>query len=181
MTTNTVEVYEQASNTWRDMAPMREAREGDSVCVFEHPNQLFIFGGMSMEKGKLDSIEQYDIIANEWKYLVIKLVRPIANLVSHSLGREKVLILGYYQSQIRDPETDEQFNYKQKVLQILDLSAQINKVYEPKTDDPIEDIYMPSFLDQSGQLYIFKGCPDNQPAIIREDIAKLIKLYIPPK
>jgi hypothetical protein len=61
---------------------MPTKRNGFSSCIFEASNVIFVFGGMNMEDGLLDSIEKYDIKLDIWYKLQIKLLNPIADFVA---------------------------------------------------------------------------------------------------
>lgn len=62
-------------------------------------------------------------------------------------------------------------------MQVCDLSAPIN--YLTTTTQELDQIYMPSFLDQSGTLHMFRGTADNEPQVVKYDISRLINLKVP--
>ena len=49
---------------------------------------------MNMTDERLDCIEQYDIQKDIWRVLDIKLTYPMAQNICHTLGKDRVLILG---------------------------------------------------------------------------------------
>jgi len=57
-----VEVLDHATEQWSSLAPMKIARNGAQSIYFEKAAKIFVFGGLSVEKGALSVIERYDIV-----------------------------------------------------------------------------------------------------------------------
>lgn len=176
MTIPFCECLDIQQNVFVEKKQMCKPREGHSACIFEIPSQIYVFGGMNMTDERLDCIEQYDIQRDAWKVLDIRLTYPMSSNICHALGKDRVLILGCSGEQLQNPTTFQYYNKWTPHLQVVDLSAQMHFI-EPTV--LVESVFMPSFLDQSGVLHMFKGTADNEPEVLKLDIAKMINLKVP--
>ncbi|XP_026202883.1 kelch-like protein 7 [Anabas testudineus] len=61
---NNCEVYDPATQQWRELCGMREARKNHGLVVVN--NRIYAVGGQGA-LGGLDSVEYYDIASNEWR------------------------------------------------------------------------------------------------------------------
>jgi N-acetylneuraminic acid mutarotase len=62
--TNQLDVYDPASNTWSSRAPMPTARDGAAAAV--HNGKLYVIGGRDVNAGWLRTVEVYDPVSNAW-------------------------------------------------------------------------------------------------------------------
>lgn len=62
---------------------------------------------------------------------------------------------------------------KKPVKQIIDLSAECLQIFPKKRLQPI---FMPSFLDQTGNLHIIEGLMDSKPNMTTDNIQELLKI-----
>lgn len=177
-----VEMYDFKYNNWVQLQDMCVARNGASCVLFERYGMIFIFGGVSEEKGVLDTIEKYNITLKKWEILKLKLIAPLHDFVAHSIGKERVLIIGSYQQQkqVQSLQNNEEFRSAREEpqseiqYQILDLSVYMrNEISKPKK---LEKVFLPSFLDAQGFLYLFHGYPDSPPKFWYSNIQPLIVL-----
>jgi len=61
-----VEVFDPATETWTDVAPLRESRWGPSAIVLRD-GQVLVTGGMYGSSGRRRSAERFDPIRGEWR------------------------------------------------------------------------------------------------------------------
>jgi hypothetical protein len=176
MTIPFVECLDITNNVFTEKRPLFTKREGAGACIFEAALMIFVFGGSNMESERLDTIEQYDIQRDIWYLVEIKMHQAIGFPVCHALGRDKVLILGSVPTETFDGKSGKLLLGKEPAMQVIDLSAAIN--YITCTTQDFDKIYMPSFLDQNGLLHMFKGTLDNEPALEKYDISRIINLKV---
>ena len=81
-------------NYWVELPSMKYKRNGASCCIFEKVSQIFVFGGVNSTLGVLDSIERYLIDEEKWEVITLKLSTPLHDFVCHTIGKERVMILG---------------------------------------------------------------------------------------
>ena len=62
-----VERFDPGEGRWRDVAPMRQEREGHAAVAFD--GRIFVFGGSERGAGLLETIEVYDPGRDAWELL----------------------------------------------------------------------------------------------------------------
>lgn len=67
------ERYDTQKNKWKEIAPLKVARSGVSLCSYKN-QYLFAFGGRVDQKHIVDVIEVYDIKRNVWQEIPTHLV-----------------------------------------------------------------------------------------------------------
>ena len=66
--TNVLEIYDPATNTWSAGAPMPTARSGIAAAVVN--NELWVFGGEDIDTFILHAeVEVYNPVSNSWRQL----------------------------------------------------------------------------------------------------------------
>eukprot|EP00347_Sterkiella_histriomuscorum_P015425 403357073 len=174
-----VELYDMEYNNWVELPSMQQARNGASCVIFEKYRTIFLFGGANIENGSLDSIEKFSMQTQVWEIINIKLVKPLHDFVCHSIGKNRILILGQPDPVQQNPDQEDLQQSQRAVeqdveLQIIDLSYHLqNQCSVPKS---MGQTYLPTFLDACGFLYIFTGYLDNKPTQTISNIKSLIQL-----
>ncbi|CDW80319.1 kelch motif family protein [Stylonychia lemnae] len=176
---NAVEVYDFQYNNWIGLPNMIEARNGASCVIFEKCQSIFIFGGANLDQGSLDTIEKFSIATQTWEVINVRLVRPMHDFVCHSIGKNRILILGQpdsiqNQNQNEDHQQSQRSMVQEVELQVIDLSYHLqNQCVIPKS---LGQVYLPTFLDSAGFLYIFQGYLDSEPKLSVTNVQTLIQL-----
>ena len=86
------EMYFVEHNEWKPFAPMNIAKCAFSACVV-NKRFIYTFGGYDGQK-RLNAIERYDISAETWELLSLKLRFPLSNCACFSPYTNKVVVFG---------------------------------------------------------------------------------------
>ena len=119
-----MEMLDIETRSWLELPSMLQKRNGACCCIFEKHRKIFVLGGMSIDDGVLDSIERFSMVEQTWELLSVRLVSPLRDFVCHSIGKNRLLILGSPDQQ-EQSFTDEAKANREIETQILDLSNDV--------------------------------------------------------
>lgn len=96
--TDNFNVYNKATNTWKELAPRPKKAHGYQLAA--HGNYIYAFGGFTFSENhrpkwkSIDTIDRYDITTNTWT-TIGKLTKPRSSNVAITINNKVYLVGGW--------------------------------------------------------------------------------------
>lgn len=87
----TAEEYDIINDNWKPLAEMNLARYNH--CLHVYKGNVYAYGGSDGEN-ILNSIEEYNVVANIWKLCDLKLHEPLVSFTLTPINKNEVIIIG---------------------------------------------------------------------------------------
>lgn len=134
---NRVDIYNEATKTWSQGAPLSLARHGFSLAAYN--GYVYAFGGFTYSTEhkpswkSVDIIERYSIKDNKWE-IVGHLAKPRSSNVVAQVGTKVYLVGGWDSTPQKENDTEGRFH---DTIEMFDLSTEQVTTLDVKLQPPL--------------------------------------------